>query len=109
MALGGFRKRTFTRRSLASGLAEIFAHRKEMRAALLTRRIDRAFAEKIMLAVTQVNDCRYCSTFHVGQALKAGVTEEEVHRLLLRNFLQRSQDSGLQAEAQPGCPAVKVS
>ena len=35
-----------------------------------------------MLAVTAVDGCRYCSYFHARQALKSGVTQEEISRLL---------------------------
>jgi len=31
-----------------------------------------------MLAVTEVNLCRYCRTFHVGQAKQAGIPIEEI-------------------------------
>jgi AhpD family alkylhydroperoxidase len=40
--------------------------------------IDRAFSERIMLAVTQVNDCRYCDYGHSVAALRAGVTQTEL-------------------------------
>ena len=35
-----------------------------------------------MLAVTAVDGCRYCSYFHAKQALKGGVTQEEISQLL---------------------------
>lgn len=35
-----------------------------------------------MLAVTAVDGCRYCSYFHAKQALKSGVTPEEISQLL---------------------------
>lgn len=35
-----------------------------------------------MLAVTAVNGCRYCSYFHAGEALKSGLKQEEIGRLL---------------------------
>ena len=41
-----------------------------------------AFRERLMLAVTAVDDCRYCSYFHAKQALKSGVTQEEIGQLL---------------------------
>ena len=31
-----------------------------------------------MLAVTEVNLCRYCRIFHVGQAKHAGISSEEI-------------------------------
>jgi AhpD family alkylhydroperoxidase len=44
--------------------------------------ISLAFRERLMLAVTAVNGCRYCSYFHAKQALKSGITAEEITRLL---------------------------
>lgn len=35
-----------------------------------------------MLAVTEVNGCRWCSWFHAREALRAGMPQEEVARLL---------------------------
>ena len=45
-------------------------------------RIAPAFAEKIMLAVTGVNDCTYCSYSHTRSALARGVDEAEIKKLL---------------------------
>jgi AhpD family alkylhydroperoxidase len=41
-----------------------------------------AFRERIMLAVTAVNGCRYCSYFHTKDALRSGLSQEEISRLL---------------------------
>jgi len=41
-----------------------------------------AFRERLMLAVTAVNGCRYCSYFHTKQALKSGITAEDISNLL---------------------------
>jgi AhpD family alkylhydroperoxidase len=41
-----------------------------------------AFRERLMLAVTSVYGCRYCSWAHTREALKSGVTQEEAARLL---------------------------
>ena len=41
-----------------------------------------AFRERLMLAVTTVNGCRYCSYFHAREALLAGIPEAEVESLL---------------------------
>lgn len=37
------------------------------------KRIGKDFVERIMMAVTEVNGCRYCSYFHTRVALKAGI------------------------------------
>jgi AhpD family alkylhydroperoxidase len=38
--------------------------------------------EKLMLSVTSVNRCRYCSFVHTKIALREGMSREEVQRLL---------------------------
>jgi AhpD family alkylhydroperoxidase len=40
------------------------------------------FRERLMLAVTAVNGCRYCSYFHTKQALQSGIESDEINRLL---------------------------
>ncbi|MBN1369416.1 MAG: carboxymuconolactone decarboxylase family protein [Dehalococcoidaceae bacterium] len=44
--------------------------------------ISPAFRERLMLAVTAVNGCRYCSYFHARQALKSGISPVEIRRLM---------------------------
>jgi len=46
------------------------------------RLISAAFRERLMLAVTAVNRCRYCSYFHARQALQSGIESNEINRLL---------------------------
>jgi len=44
--------------------------------------INNAFRERLMLAVTAVNRCKYCSSFHSRTALNHGLPEVEVHQLM---------------------------
>jgi AhpD family alkylhydroperoxidase len=44
--------------------------------------ISPAFRERLMLAVTAVYGCRYCSYFHAKQGLKSGVNSDEAVALL---------------------------
>ncbi len=79
--LGGFRKRTYA--SLADfreDLRFIRANRGKMRRAMVL--LDPGFRERMMLAVTQVNGCRYCAYQHARLALKGGLTQEEIDALL---------------------------
>lgn len=41
-----------------------------------------AFVERLMLAVTQVNGCAICSYQHTAEALKAGLSAEEIREIL---------------------------
>jgi AhpD family alkylhydroperoxidase len=45
-----------------------------------------AFQERLMLAVTSVEGCRYCSYFHSKLALKGGINQEEIGQLLSGDF-----------------------
>jgi AhpD family alkylhydroperoxidase len=48
--------------------------------------MSKAFQERIMLAVTYVNGCRYCSYFHTSLALKEGMSRDEIQHLLSGEF-----------------------
>jgi len=78
----GFDKRFYDPRSLLHGFRNIVEHFPEFRSAVRSGRISKAFAEKIMLAVSAVNGCRYCSYGHARTALTSGVSPQEVDRLL---------------------------
>jgi len=43
--------------------------------------LDAPFRERLMLVVTAVNGCRYCSYAHARQALSEGISEEEIESL----------------------------
>lgn len=43
--------------------------------------LDPAFRERLMLAVTQVNGCRYCSYAHARMALVAGIPPGEIEAI----------------------------
>ncbi len=72
--------------TFTASVRDLFAHLDDLRAAVRQRRLSRAFAEKIMLTVTEVNGCRYCSYAHARLALKAGISEVELRQLLGGDF-----------------------
>lgn len=86
MSESTFNMRIFTLSTFAASARDLFAHLDDLQAAFTQRRISRSWAEKIMLAVTQVNGCRYCSYAHVRMALQAGVSEAELRDLLAGEF-----------------------
>lgn len=47
-----------------------------------SERVPIAFRERLMMAVTEVNQCRYCRSFHIGQAKQAGIPIEEIMEYL---------------------------
>ena len=60
----------------------LIKNRSRIRAVMKQKRISTAFRERLMLAVTAVNGCRYCSHAHAREALLAGISEAEVEALL---------------------------
>ena len=48
--------------------------------------ISKEFMERIMLAVTSVNDCRYCSYFHTKVAIESGCSDDEIRDILGGDF-----------------------
>jgi len=60
----------------------IMRNRKLMHKAMKSDLIPPPFRERLMLAVTIVNGCRYCSYYHAKQALTSGLTREEIKMLL---------------------------
>jgi AhpD family alkylhydroperoxidase len=86
MRASAFNKRIFTLVTFAASAHELFAHLDDLHAAVSQRHIARPFAEKIMLAVTQVNGCRYCSYAHTHMALQAGISDTELSDLLRGEF-----------------------
>ena len=43
--------------------------------------VSKALNERIMLAVTEVNGCKYCSYYHTSLAIKAGITKSEIRAM----------------------------
>ncbi len=79
---------TFPKRTY-NGPGEFFAdmrhvirHRSLLRAMMRQERISTAFRERIMLAVTQVNGCRYCAYYHKMEANAAGLSRAESDAIL---------------------------
>jgi AhpD family alkylhydroperoxidase len=83
---GPFRKRIYSIKSFRRALLEAFDRLDAFKLAHRRGLVDRAFAERIMLAVTQVNGCRYCQYGHARAALRAGVSQEEIDRLAAGEF-----------------------
>ncbi|MDF1628901.1 MAG: carboxymuconolactone decarboxylase family protein [Alcanivoracaceae bacterium] len=81
-----FRKRTFTLPLLGRSLAAAGISMPVLIHALVRPSLSPALREEIMLAVTSVNDCRYCSWVHTGLALENGVDMDSLHALLGRDL-----------------------
>lgn len=78
-----YRKRTY------SGLGEVISDlafvTKRLKPALSIgggKGLSHAFRERLMLVVTGVNECRYCTFLHSQAARGTGIPEEQVRLLL---------------------------
>jgi len=78
-----FNKRIYTIPLFTADVKNIFDHMDALRNAARGGRVNHAFAEKIMMVVTSVNGCRYCSYGHSRAALAAGIPEAELQKLML--------------------------
>ena len=93
-----FRKRTFSLPLYARCLAAVMTASPVLVRALSRPRISPALREQIMLAVTSVNDCRYCNWGHTALALRNGVD---------LTALRQTLDSGsLSADSTPNAVAI---
>jgi AhpD family alkylhydroperoxidase len=57
--------------------------RRSMIVRTVRELIPAAFRERLIMAVTEVNGCRYCSYVHARFALIAGVSDDELRQLLM--------------------------
>jgi len=77
-----FNRRTYqTLGQLLRDVRAIVSRRGEMRQLMRGESLSPAFRERLMLAVTEVNQCRHCSYYHARQALAEGLTQDEITAL----------------------------
>ena len=78
-----FKKRTFSSfGEFINELKFIFKNRDRIKKLEEGEIIDAEFRQRLMMAVTEVNGCRYCSYYHSKLALKAGISQKELDSLL---------------------------
>lgn len=78
-----FPKRTYRGLGdMARDLAWPLRHRQQLRQAMGGGLVSPQFRERLMMAVTAVNQCRYCSYFHARESLRVGLPAAEVRHLL---------------------------
>jgi AhpD family alkylhydroperoxidase len=77
-----YQRRFYHRPSeLVHDLRALLRERARIKSLKRGAMIDRAFQERLMLTVTEVNGCRYCAYAHARVALAAGVTQADVDAL----------------------------
>lgn len=88
-------KRFYRRPSeMVRDLRAVARARKRLKTLPEAGRIDSAFRERLMMAVTDVNGCRYCAWAHARMALAAGLSEADV--------------AALAAGSMQGCPPEQI-
>ncbi len=74
----------------------IMSHRALIRSAM-RELIPADFRERLMMVVTEINGCRYCSAYHSRQALTSGVPESQLRELLAGSIPQEAPSAELPA------------
>ena len=81
-----FMKRLYPTKVVYRFLRDMLSSMSDMRIGRKEGLVSKEFSERIMLAVTEVNGCRYCSYFHTQVALKAGLDADEINATLAGDF-----------------------
>lgn len=68
---------------------------KYMRSASKKGLLDNGFKSRIMLAVTEVNGCEMCRVFHAGEALKSGMSNDEIQEFLTGDLSNSDSEEGI--------------
>ena len=77
-AFGGFRKRTITTREVVGNAVSLVPAIGTIYKVWLKHDIDPGFREELMLAVSELNHCRYCTWAHHEWAHMVGVSDDEL-------------------------------
>jgi len=83
-----FKKRVFTPLELLRRLGLVTLYSPLLLRGLIRPATSPALREKVMLAVTSVNDCRYCAWVHTHLALSNGIDMDEVNAILQHSKVQ---------------------
>lgn len=86
MKNNALKQRTFNTKAFYFHLKEMIESLDVLILYNISGNKDKAFTEKIMLAVTEVNGCRYCNYLHTKLALDAGVSREDIQNLFNGQF-----------------------
>jgi AhpD family alkylhydroperoxidase len=68
----------------------LIENRSLLRRAMRCGDISPAFRERLMMVVTEVNGCRYCSAYHSALSVKVGLSSNEMRALLSGQIPQDS-------------------
>ncbi|MCA9898702.1 MAG: carboxymuconolactone decarboxylase family protein [Ardenticatenaceae bacterium] len=78
-----FKRRIYgSLKEMMADLAWPFKHREKLRQAMRGRLVSPQFRERLMMAVTAVNECRYCAFYHARESERVGLATNEIRELL---------------------------
>ncbi len=83
-------------REMIREILDLMSRYGEIRPLIHEKTFSPAFRERLMLIVTEVNECRYCSYAHAQMALEEGISKEEI-RLLKQGTLSKFPDEQMPA------------
>jgi len=78
----GFRKKTYRHSEFWSDLFKVTKSLPALASIRKGRKVNGALREKVMLAVTGVNECRYCAFVHSNMARMLDVPKDEIERIM---------------------------
>lgn len=81
-----FNKKIFTFRILIADLKFLLSNLGSIIKLNKNSSINSTFREKIMTVVSAINGCTYCKWFHAKQAIKAGISSNDVKKLFAQQF-----------------------
>ena len=91
--MGTFSKRTFEGFGhFGKSLGAVWAVRGALPGILSGKSIPAPFRERLMLAITAVNRCRYCAFVHCKAALSAGVSREQLDGIFAHDFANAPEE-----------------
>ena len=92
-----FDKRIIDLKTQNEDIQKFITHSDSFIEAQLNPVISKQFSESVSLAISQVNGCKLCSYTHAKNALKAGMSEEEVEFLMTGESFDRAPKEQLEA------------
>lgn len=81
-----FKKRSYTFRQFILDTTNMVRNSRNIIKTMISKRLSSRFSERIMLAITAVNGCRYCSWVHSRAGLRSGSTPEEIQKIYSFDF-----------------------
>lgn len=87
-----FNKRVYNLRLLLGDILFLLRNLFELNNLRKNKDINKIFQEKIMNIVSCINGCVYCKWFHAKQAIKAGISADEIKQIMEMQFETSATD-----------------